>query len=1158
MQTPKSPLALLALAAALAAQSPQSPRTDGDAARPPADPRVMLEYAQFDPLVAPPQVPEGLQATADVHLFVVQFQATPDDRDRAAVTAAGGRVVGYLPHDCHLVRHEGSPAALAALPTVRWVGPYQPAYRLDPPLLAELLRTPDLAARRYDMVMVDKHRDKARLEARVVAIGGRVVERHPQSLLFSVALTGAQLLQAARFDEVLWINAWGEPGVDMNNARAQGGANYLESVAGYTGTGVRGHVYEGVEFDHPDFATHLTNVLSGGEPDIHGHCTAGIIFGDGTSTPSARGLVPDAIGFYTNHYSVTAGFSRNQVIDQIVNGNNCMFTTASWGGALTGSYNATSADADDIVFDHRIPWTNSMSNWGTNVDVRPEAWAKNVISVGAVWHGDNSAVADDSWAWPGPGAAPFPNASIGPAADTRNKPDLCAYYEDILTSDLTAGTDNGLYYSGSGGYTTNDWTPDFGGTSGATPIVAGFNGLAIQMFTDQLFSNPARVPGGSRFQNRPFAQTLKALMIAGARDYTPTATTNRREHVGWGFPNVGDLYSRRDRIAIVPEDVPIVQGATHEYRFEVLPGETDLKVVMTYLDPAGNPAAAFDRVNDLNLRVESPAGLLYWGNYGLEGSSQTNHSTNGGVSDSRDTVECAFFNNPIAGVWTVRISAPTLTTDANVATGATDATYALVVNGGRRVYGSGCARYVPDTSTSGGGANYFPWGGYAPVGLTTTFTNSTSLVSGGAIYFDVDVANALWVHSLDINTTAAVGTEIYLDLYTTGTGGTYVGNQTNPAAWLARSAGRGTAAGVGVATHVELAQPFRLPAGTYGFAVSSSNFGHAYTSQATTTVSDANVSITGGVSTAGLFSGSTFSPRYPNVTLNYRTDGSIGSNVRYQTIVRHDELGNAGDITGLAFAVGVDGRHFNSNLQVRMSHVPSGHTLSTTFANNLPAPVLVLSANNYSWYYAADQWREIGLQAPFHYDGSSDVVIEVLARGNVQTSSAAFYRSSTEPRVVNASWSLLTPATAAVDDDSALRMRVSFDCAYGSEHGASCGRLDASHIGDGHLGSTFWFRCSNATPNNFAFLGLGLDDTFPFPLSLTQFGWTNCNAYTYSLQINSAATSGSGLALSALSVPNDPTITGARVFGQWFQLDSSEPGDITFSGSTRVILGRPE
>ena len=71
----------------------------------------------------------------------------------------------------------------------------------------------------------------------------------------------------------------------MDNARIQGGANYVETQGGYTGTGVRGHIYEGIEATHPDFTHTPINVRSGGGADDHGHCTSGCVAGNGTSAP---------------------------------------------------------------------------------------------------------------------------------------------------------------------------------------------------------------------------------------------------------------------------------------------------------------------------------------------------------------------------------------------------------------------------------------------------------------------------------------------------------------------------------------------------------------------------------------------------------------------------------------------------------------------------------------------------------------------------------------------------------------------------------------------------------------------------------------------------------------------------------------------------------
>jgi serine protease AprX len=1149
-----SGLFALGVAAGLSLVARAVAQDDGSGPIVPGNPKVALHYGTFDPTLGTLPIPPLLQAGADTRLWIVQFHAAPTDRDRAPLLALGAKVHGYLPHTCHVVRMDASvAAAVNALPAVRWVGAYEPAYRLQPELLRALAGGEKMPKARYNLVVADKRTQKGALAAKIEAFGGTVVDRQEKGLLLIAELDGAQLAAAARCDEVLWIDRWTEPGTDMNNARIQGGANAIETAAGYTGAGIRGHVYEGVEATHPDFATALVNVRSGGQQQRHGHCTAGIVFGDGTSSASARGMAPNAVGFYTNYTTVTAGFSRNAVIDEVVNTHNCMFTTASWGAAQTTAYTADSADADDIVFDHRIPWTNSMSNLG-NQSVRPQAWAKNVISVGAVQHFNNSTAADDSWA--------AGNASIGPAADGRMKPDLCAYYDNVWTADLSLGLANNdpTAPGTTGGYNNvadpgGQSTTGFGGTSAATPIVAGHNALAIQMYTDHLFSNAPRVIGGSRFENRPFAQTLKALMIASANQYTMTASDNRREHVGWGFPSLSNLYDRRNKISVLPETVSITQGATHSYEYNVMAGETALNICMTYLDPAGNPAAALDRVNDLTLRVIAPNGTSYWGNVGLKGASQTRFSATGGAADTIDTVECVMLQNPQAGTWTVEITAPTLTQDANLATASTDATYALVVNGGIRLYGSGCARYIPDNSRTSATGNYYPFGGYAPSTVPTIFTGGNFGVSGGAVYFDATVGSPMYVTGMEINTTAAAGTDLVLDVYRTAAGVSYAGNEANAAAWVPMTAGKGTSAGPNAPTLIEFATPFFLSPGSFGIAIDAGNFAHSYTNGtgANQSYGNATLSLSLGSATSVPFSGTPFTPRVANVTLQYRVGAAQGTNLRYQTIVRGEELGVAGAIRSLSFSAQDTMRHWNRQLTIKMSHVPPGHTLAATFASNLPAPTTVLDAFNHSFRTIADNWVDIGLQTPFAYDGVSDLVVEVTAIGNWQTTPGQFHDSN-EPRVYATNW-ITAPATGTVDANQALRMRVGYDCATATNLGASCGPLENAYFGSAQRGTSFLFLSSGAPANGVMVLALGLTNGFPLPLSLTPLGWTNCFGFNDAVSTPTVLASAAGVGNYTLPIPNNVALDGTVIYGQWIGLDPSEPGSLTFSGQTRMLVG---
>ena len=77
-------------------------------------------------------------------------------------------------------------------------------------------------------------------------------------------------------------------------------------------------------------------------------------------------------------------------------------------------------------------------------------------------------------------------------------------------------------------------------------------------------------------------------------------------------------------------------------------------------------------------------------------------------------------------------------------------------------------------------------------------------------------------------------------------------------------------------------------------------------------------------------------------------------------------------------------------------------------------------------------------------------------------------------------------------------------------------------------------------------------------LPLTPFGWTNCTAFSQSDIIKTIPTNWFGFADYALAIPNSPSLDGVIVYGQWLGIDTTEPGNLTFSDMTRVIVGEGE
>lgn len=631
---------------------------------------IRLKNREFDPTQDVPHLPglsAQLRAREGTQLFLVQFQTQVLEEYRQAIRDLGGQFYSYIPELTHLVLMKPDlKDKVAKLQYVRAVVPMEPYYKAQRAILDALPTDQAGAKTRYVIVALSKEHQKG-LAAK---LKGMMALTEPGTGTDQVGaeLTSEQLRNFLADDSVLWVERATKPEKDMDHARIQGGADFLGMLpAGYTGVGIRGHIMEGIYKDHSDFKANSNRQapipVNDSTPDGHGTNTFGEVFGDGTGQdPKARGLLPNGQGLYTNYNFVssatpgsTALGSRYELVGRLIKEHRAMFQTASWGYAVSTQYDARSKEMDDLIFDHDIPITQSQSNTGTQTS-RPQAWAKNIISVGGAYHFNTENAADDRW---------NNGASVGPASDRRIKPDLCAYYDQINTAD------------GPSGYTST-----FGGTSGATPIVAGHVGLCLEMWTNGVFGNPLPKPPKPefRFENRPHFTTVKALLICSARQYEfPPKTDLDRVRQGWGFPDLKALYEYRSKAVIVNQADVLKNLESKLYTVTVKPGEPTLRVCMVYADPGANPAAGgHHRINNLDLKVSDPDGQVYWGNNGL---LQGIFSQPGGVPDNLNTVENVFVQNPKTGQWKVEVIAAELNVDSHKETPELDADYALVILG---------------------------------------------------------------------------------------------------------------------------------------------------------------------------------------------------------------------------------------------------------------------------------------------------------------------------------------------------------------------------------------------------------------------------------------------------------------------------------------------
>ncbi|QDE70841.1 MULTISPECIES: S8 family serine peptidase [Myxococcus] len=628
---------------------------------------VRLEHARFDPLKgAQPLVAGLLTADASNTLHLVQFQATPLPEYRDAIKAAGGKVLRFLTDHTFLVEMNASThKRVAGLPYVRWVGAYHPEYRVEGVLRESLQgRALKLEPQRYSIMVGERGAARQGEVASLVrTLGGTVELIEAGGLRVEATLTQSQLERLVRSNAVQYVDRWGGPGeLDNNNVRDVGGATYLEGVEGFTGQGVRGEIFDTeLRTTHQEWATppliHSTSTTG----SFHGTACYSINFARGVDA-NARGLIPSGQGiFYRYNESSQFGgpksrYDINRELIDPAGPYRAVFQTSSVGSAQVTGYTTISAEVDDYLFQYPILSTQSQSNTG-NQNSRPQAWAKNIVSVGGMYHYDDASRGNDRWNG---------GASVGPAADGRLKPDLSYYYDLIRSASNTSNTS----------YT------NFGGTSAATPQTSGHFGLLFQMWHEGVWAGFGG--GADVFASRPKMATAKALMINMAHRYNWLAGGSNgdltRARQGWGTADVRRLYDRAAVTSIINETDTLLPLGTNTYNVTVAPGETELNVTMVYTDPAGTVGAAHARINDLSLRVTSPTGVVYWGNNGLTAS---NVSTPGGVSNTVDTVENVFLATPAAGTWTVEVIGDEIIEDTNLATRVLDATYALVVSGGK-------------------------------------------------------------------------------------------------------------------------------------------------------------------------------------------------------------------------------------------------------------------------------------------------------------------------------------------------------------------------------------------------------------------------------------------------------------------------------------------
>jgi len=691
----------------------------GTNAAPAARIRLAAGY-DFAPADGEPPVPFELSGAAvprdesdpsAARSYLVQFDSPPGPGEMAAITRAGGAVFAYIPDQAYLVRmSEGARARLATGAGPAWIGEFQPAYKLSP----DADRSAPQGTAFVALLFPDA--DLSRVRAAIAANGAAFMDESDNGVnkLVRFRAAGLALAGIAALSEVAWIEPvprmeffndlaqWVvQTGLNGNRRVWSMGIRGQGQVVETTDSGILTTHNQFFDAANPisafgDFVNHrkiiaykkgsTSSLVEFGDHSSaswHGTHTGGTIGGnDSTISTSARdGMAKDAKIYFMDIGGSSLGTSLDTFSDL-----NDLFLPGflgnaagaarvcsnSWGGGA-GAYTLNSMQVDQFMWNHPdyyIAFANG--NAGPSIGtVASPATAKNCGSTGGVRNG----LAD---------TLIYSGTSRGPTLDGRRKPTFCAPGQSVTSS---VGPTNALYSS----YT---------GTSMASPSGAGAVALMRQYLKDGWYPTGAVVTANGF---SPSAALLKAMAINSA-DNKVLSFTAPDNNIGWGRITADNvLYFAGDskKLLVVDNTDGLVNGQYIEYQINVVDGAAPLEITLCWTDFPGNPAAAVQLVNNLNLTVTKGA-TVYKGSVYASGVSTT-----GGVYDSLNVEEAVLVAAPATGIWTVRVSAPAVPVGPQpfglcITGGVGNGAGALALD--RGVYGSTSTMELQVIDTNAGGS----------------------------------------------------------------------------------------------------------------------------------------------------------------------------------------------------------------------------------------------------------------------------------------------------------------------------------------------------------------------------------------------------------------------------------------------------------------------
>ena len=622
----------------------------------------------------------------------------------------------YYPHFTYLVKMKAEKRKeVEASSKVKWVGVYQPAYKMSKELKGGLKEGRKFNSERLIILIMKDSKVIPEIIKEIESLGGVIEQRYDVDFYtkcrvkiqppFSHLTKGDMgvVNDIVKIPDVYWVEVYYKPELEDEVSDQIMAGNYTAGVPstgysswlsskGINGTGVTaGIVDDGVDDTHADLSGRVVSLDygDGSAAEGHGHHVAGIVAGngsigtvDGNGFKYGLGMAPNANIIDQPFLKSGASATYQELVRDCVttngpNGQPGYVQNNSWGmgsGSSPGTnttyesdereYDIYVRDADNVAAGNQsliicFSAGNDGDDWspGSNYQTltRPKA-AKNVFVTGAT---NNYRLDRDYYSNNIDHLAQF--SSRGPAADGRIRPEFCS--PGTWIASLQAGSDT-LWGNIDANYR---WC---GGTSQASPHTVGAAALIVQWWKGLYAQNPSPA-------------CVKALLVnsavdmnsAGDNGWETTTSPIPNNDEGWGRNNLKNIFD--NSLSKVLRDNPqIFYNNSETYTLTVATADISkpMKITLAWTDAPGAVSANPALVNNLNL-VVTQGGTTYYGNNFSGG-----WSVSGGSPDSINNVESVYIQNPSGG-YQVTVVASALNGDGIPGNGdTTDQDFALVAS----------------------------------------------------------------------------------------------------------------------------------------------------------------------------------------------------------------------------------------------------------------------------------------------------------------------------------------------------------------------------------------------------------------------------------------------------------------------------------------------